>query len=288
MMPPIQRRTAARVLIVFVLGALTSVFASIFAVSAVFGALGGVSPRLGQFVTALVLCVALLLLTHVLQRRVNASLDDLGLTFNRSRIRTFALGFVISTALYLGVAGAQSAAVGARWMFAGLPGLNSALLGLIVTFVLVLAEELVFRGVALRHLQTLFGDRAAIVISAVLFGVYHVAQSDHWAMGAVFAFAMPALGGVLFAFAAIRSRGLALPLGLHMGGNWVQSAIAGFAPVDAHTTSALWRIPISADDVQTLMAPDVIARLPYLAAVALAALSVRMIVRRQGWQTATP
>src|SRR4029079_16572678 len=133
--------------------------------------------------------------------------------------------------------------------------------------------ELLFRGVALRYLRSLYGDRAAILLSGVLFGAYHLVQSQDWAMGAAFRFLMPTLGGLLFGWAALRSRGLALPLGLHLGANWVQSSIAGFAPnvlADA-PVHALWRIPISIDDVRVLTAPDIVPHLPYVIAMAVAA-----------------
>ena len=69
-------------------------------------------------------------------------------------------------------------------------------------------------------------------------------------MGLVFQFLMPTIGGLLFAWAAIRSGGLALPIGLHLGGNWVQASVAVFgphpAPGAAESFAGLWRIPISA------------------------------------------
>ena len=42
-------------------------------------------------------------------------------------------------------------------------------------------------------------------------------------MGWVFRLGMPTLGGLVFGVAMIRSGGLALPIGLHLGGNWVQA-----------------------------------------------------------------
>jgi uncharacterized protein len=122
---------------------------------------------------------------------------------------------------------------------------------------------------------------AGVLLSAFLFGVYHLMQSDHWAMGAVFTFLMPCLGGVLFGYAAVTSNGLALPLGLHLGGNWVQSALAGFAPLGSEAPLAMWQIPLSVAAVQTLTAPDLLPRLPYIAGVTLAAVVVWAMSRSQ-------
>ena len=150
----------------------------------------------------------------------------------------------------MAVAWVQSAMVGATWRFQGLRGVVIALGDLPLVGCLVLGEELLFRGVALRSLRALTGDRWAIALTAVAFGAYHVLGTQDRAMGLVFQFLMPALGGMLFAWAAVRSGGLALPIGLHLGGNWVQASVAVFGPLSAtaavQPVLGMWRIPISA------------------------------------------
>jgi hypothetical protein len=267
-------KSPAALLGVFVAGAVASLAAS----SVVIGATLGVLPAIGSAYTAvlisLVFSLALLALSRTLLRHEGASLRELGLVPTRERRRQFGTGFAISGLLFFAIAVTQAAMVHAPWQLQGVPGIRAALIGVLVTGVLTLTEELLFRGVALRYLRSLYGDRAATLLSAVLFGAYHLVQSDDWAMGAVFRFLMPTLGGLLFGWAALRSRGLALPLGLHLGANWVQSSIAGFAPnvlaADA-PVHALWRIPISIDDVRVLTAPDIGPHLPYVIAMAVAA-----------------
>ena len=266
-------KSPAALLGVFVVGAMASLAAS----SVVVGATLGVLPAIGSTYTAvlisLVFSLALLALSRTLLRHEGASLLELGLVPTRERRQQFGTGFAISGLLFFAIAVAQAAMVRAPWELQGVPGIRAALIGVLLTGVLTLTEELLFRGVALRYLRSLYGDRAAILLSAVLFGAYHLVQSDDWAMGAVFRFLMPTLGGLLFGWAALRSRGLALPLGLHLGANWVQSSIAGFAPnvlADA-PVHALWRIPISIDDVRVLTAPDIVPHLPYVIAMAVAA-----------------
>lgn len=264
-------------------GALASLVVSVSAVNAVIGMLG-LSSRAGNVLAiGLTMCIALIMLSHALQRAAGEPFSALGLSLDRARRREFLLGLALGIALFLGVAGAQSAMVRAQWEFAGPAGVIAAVAALGVTFVLVLVEELLFRGVALRQLRAMYGDWVAILLSALLFGAYHLVQSDTWAMGAVFAFLMPCLGGLLFGYAAVKSDGLALPLGLHLGGNWVQSALAGFAPVGSEGTHAVWRIAVSVADIRTLTAPDVFPRLPYLAGVAVSALAVWALSRSRGF-----
>ncbi len=165
--------------------------------------------------------------------------------------------------------------IGALWVFEGPGGGAAALAALPMVASSVLAEELLFRGVGLRYLRAVLDDRAAILISAVLFGAYHVVGSQNWGMGVVFQFLMPCLGGLLFAWAAVRSGGLALPIGLHLGGNWIQAAVVEFSDLQHRAASepvhALWRVPLAVGDTQILFSPDLLPRLPYILAVGIAA-----------------
>ena len=187
--------------------------------------------------------------------------------------------------LFLAVAAVQSAMVGATWQFTGIRGVAGAIADLPIVFCLVLAEELLFRGAVLRSLRELAGDRWAIVLTAVVFGLYHVLGTRYWAMGLVFHVLMPTLGGLLFAWAAVRSGGLALPIGLHLGGNWVQASVAVFGPhalpgAGAAAAAAVAEFRSARRDVQVLTAPDVLPHLPLLLAFAIAAALTWQRLRR--------
>jgi membrane protease YdiL (CAAX protease family) len=255
-------------------------------------ALGGVRPLVTMAAITAIASGGMLLATLALLKLEGESLLALGLPLDQRRLRELAAGFVVTSTLFLGVAAAQSAMVGARWQFAGGRGLLDALADLPLVLGLVLGEELLFRGAALRSLRALAGDRLAIGITAVAFGAYHVVGTQYWGMGLAFQFAMPAIGGLLFAWAAVRSGGLALPLGLHLGGNWVQSSVAVFAvrpATSAEPFHGLWHIPIGASDVQVLMAPDILPRLPLLLAFAIAAaLTAPRLARWRGAQPWPP
>ena len=264
-----QRRLTA-----FVAGSAGAIAASL-PLTAILTAPFGVSrTSIVMAVSSAIIAACVLALSIVMLRHENSTLKALGLPTYSVRTRDLGLGFIVSTALFLAVAGVQSAMVGASWSFQGTNGAAAALIGLPLVVCFVMAEELLFRGLALRYLRQLFGDRAAIVFSAVAFGVYHLVGSNDWAMGAFFRFLMPTLGGLLFGWAAVRSGGLALPIGLHLGGNWVQSSIAGFSAAgDASVVGqALWQIPSSASGMQYLTAPDLLQRLPYLVALAVASM----------------
>src|SRR5205085_7038454 len=136
-------------------------------------------------------------------------------------------GFVAGSALFGLVALVRASVVGATWHVTGAAGLRAALVGLPLALLLLLPEELLFRGYGFRQLRAFAGDHVALGLSAVAFGAYHLIGSGDYAMGAVWRFATPALGGIVFGIAAMRTRGLALPIGLHWGANWVEQCVLG-------------------------------------------------------------
>lgn len=269
----------ARRLLAFVVAAALAVAVSIPAAAFISVVLGLSRPDVAMALASGIISVALISLSAYLLRREGAPFAALGLPTSRTRVQELALGFGISAALFLAVAATQSAVVGASWHFQGVSGATSALAGLIMVASMVLAEELLFRGIGLRYLRAMYGDRAAIALSALLFGAYHLVGSQDWATGALFRFVMPALGGLLFGWAAIRSEGLALPIGLHLGGNWVQANVAGFTAPGVTGAPSVWRIPLSTTDMQALTAPDLLPRLPYLLAIGASAVLTWMFLR---------
>ena len=207
-------------------------------------------------------------------------LGSLGLLPTRRRAAEFGAGFAVASVLFALVAIVRAASVGATWTFDAASGARAAILGLPLVFVLMFSEELLFRGYAFRKAEALWGAPAALVGSSLLFGAYHVVGSGgYWGVGALFLFAMPALGGLVFGLAALRTGGLALPLGLHLGGNWVGASVLGLGVPGG---AALWAAPVDAVQAAWLMAPDLLPRLPYLVGVVLlVALVLRWPQRHQ-------
>jgi uncharacterized protein len=277
---------------IFGVGATASLVFAVAVGSAIIGLLGGARPLVAMALISALASAGVLLVTMALRRVGRARVAALGLPLDRRRLGELAVGFLITSTLFLAVAAVQSAMVGATWQFTGVRGLVGALADLPLVLCLVLGEELLFRGTVLRSVREMTGDRWAIALTAVAFGAYHVLGTQHWAMGLVFQFLMPTLGGLLFAWAAVRSGGLALPIGLHLGGNWVQASVAVFGPHAipgaTEATAGLWRIPISASDVQVLTAPDVLPRLPLLLAFAMAAALTHRLGRSRDAQLLLP
>lgn len=100
-------------------------------------------------------------------------------------------------------------------------------------FFLAMMEEVGFRGYSLVVLRNDLGVRQAIIISSILFALYHIANG--WSIAS--SFYGPAVWGLIFASAAIYTKGIAAPTGLHFAANLTTSAIG-----EQGNTSSLWTI----------------------------------------------
>lgn len=91
----------------------------------------------------------------------------------------------------------------------------------------VLFEELIFRGVLLFLLMKRFGDRAALLISSIAFGVYHWFTYEVFGQPVTMLMVLlvTGLAGALYGYAFIRTRSMYAAIGLHFGWNFVQSVL---------------------------------------------------------------
>jgi hypothetical protein len=86
-------------------------------------------------------------------------------------------------------------------------------------YVLVaIREELAFRGYPLFSLNYGFGLWISQLITFVIFSLEHIAGGMTWAQ----AFLGAGTGALLFGFAALKTKGIALPIGLHTAWNFGQ------------------------------------------------------------------
>lgn len=93
----------------------------------------------------------------------------------------------------------------------------------VISFILLfllaaLREELVFRSYALADLKVSLGPVCALAIITTLFILEHVAAGEPLITAVVGS----GMGGLLFGYAALKTRGLALPLSLHSAWNFGQ------------------------------------------------------------------
>ena len=130
--------------------------------------------------------------------------------------RFFALGFVVSLAavvLFLLVATITDVvrlSVNAR---PPSQVILCFLLMLIGGSALVVQEELIFRGYVLRTLEMGFNRSVGVLVTALLFGLFHIARAHASALGILNIFLM----GCFLAVVCVRTESLWSAIGLHCG-----------------------------------------------------------------------
>jgi membrane protease YdiL (CAAX protease family) len=160
-------------------------------------------------------------LTIVFARLDRVSLRDVGAAVDRRSFPRFALGVAIGLAV-VAVWAILSATVGhVHWVRRPLIKLPLILLAFLTYVALAGREELAFRGYPLRRLNERLGRTIAVVSVAVLFALEHRLGGVSWANALIGV----GTGSIVFSVAALVTRGLAVPLGIHAAWNFGQWAL---------------------------------------------------------------
>ena len=163
------------------------------------------------------------ILTHFLDGR---PLGSVGFAFHPRWKNEFAIGLIAGTAMLLAVAVAESLLGVARFSLDPEPGGKTALAGIWLFLMLLVAaadEELIFRGYPFQRLVDLAGPVIAVVMVSALFGAAHLRNPFQSWISTL----NTALVGVLLAICYLRTRALWLPLGIHFAWNFVQGYVLG-------------------------------------------------------------
>lgn len=162
-------------------------------------------------------CAGLLALSRFLMRIEKTPHTQLDLMVRVSSMSRFSIGVFLGVAsfvVHVAIVSAFAGPVRFEWV----PGVGA--MGAAIYFARFLStscmEELGFRGYALQRLTTNMGPWPAVCITAVAFGLSHLAYG--WDLQTIVLGVIP--GGLLWGMSAIATRGLAVPIGLHAAWNF--------------------------------------------------------------------
>jgi len=151
------------------------------------------------------------------------------------RLKQFFIGFLITATLCAIVQYAESLLKTSIWV------LNEKVTSQIILnafwwdFKSVLTEELIFRGALLYILIQKIGANKGILISAIAFGIYH--WFSFGVLGNILAMILVFIGtglmGYAWALAFAKTKSIMLPLGFHLGWNFVHNTIFSKGPLGA-------------------------------------------------------
>jgi len=144
-----------------------------------------------------------------------------GVSFNRNFAVHLGFGFLVGTAIL----GAQWAAMWAcghvHWERSPVVSMTTMTTTITAFIFLSAREEIAFHGFALRQLSAHFGLWPAQLGISIMFALEHVVGGNSW----LNALAGAGMGSLLFGMAAIATRGLAIPVGMHAAwntGDWLR------------------------------------------------------------------
>jgi len=109
-------------------------------------------------------------------------------------------------------------------------------------------EELLFRGILFRSVETWFGSWAALVVSSLVFGLTHLINPEATLEGALF---IAVEAGILLAAAYMLTRRLWLSMGFHVAWNYTQSAIFSSIVSGTEAAQGLIRSTVNGPDFLT-------------------------------------
>jgi membrane protease YdiL (CAAX protease family) len=172
------------------------------------------------------------------QRLRKRPMSELLGTFDSRWLRDLSRGVAGGAALMLVPATLLALSGAVQWR--GNPGARSALLAALFLHASVaIAEEALFRGFIFQRLIAGLGPWPAQVLLAAWFLLTHMDNPGmigtvRWLAGInIF------LASILFGLALLRTRSLALPIGLHFAANWVQGGLLGLGVSGSHEPGLL-------------------------------------------------
>ncbi|MEO6723369.1 MAG: type II CAAX endopeptidase family protein [Ferruginibacter sp.] len=176
-----------------------------------------------QILTALLTLIVALILTKLFSRWEKMPMKEAGIIPHRKSFSKFIIGWVIGVLLATLQPIIILATGHIKLEYA--TGFSSTMTATYFVWYLLLAfrEEVAFRGYPMFSLYRVAGAWFAILFTGIIFIAEHKAGGMNWASAIWGA----GVGSILFGIAALKTKGLALPTGLHAAWNFGQ-AMLGF------------------------------------------------------------
>jgi len=196
--------------------------------------------RNGDWVVA-VLFLFSMTATWVCTRLRKEPLSSVGWRLDGRWARELAWGFLLGGGAMLLAAGLIWAVGGVTWQLDATRSLRALSLGFGVFVLVALWEENLFRGFVFQRLVDGLGEWPAQLILALCFGLAHWGNPGMHGATKLWATLGIASAAVFLGLAYLRTRSLAMPIGIHLAWNWVQGNVLGFGV--SGTTQRGWLQP---------------------------------------------
>jgi len=176
------------------------------------------SAKMADILSILLATIFTFILVLIFVRWEKLSLKSVGITSGRRSASRFFIGYAVG--ILMAVTQALIVLRFGHFQLNRVPKITTTeiLSPLLLYFLVASREELVFRSYSLRSLNYSLTPALALLIMTAIFIFEHVVSGITWKMALLGSGA----GGILFGLAALKTKGLALPLGLHSAWNFGQ------------------------------------------------------------------
>jgi uncharacterized protein len=169
-----------------------------------------------------------LLATWACTRLRKEPLSSVGFRLNQRWFKEFGWGLLLGIVMLLMVVAIICLTGGVRFELDAARAWSTLLAGLYMFLFAALLEETLFRGFMFQRLVDGIGAWPAQIVLATLFALAHWGSPGMQGTTELVAFTDIFLAAVMLGLAYLRTRSLALPVGLHLGWNWTQGNVMGF------------------------------------------------------------
>jgi membrane protease YdiL (CAAX protease family) len=171
--------------------------------------------------------IGLIILTWIAFRLEKKNINVLGFLPLPKRFYQFLFGFALTAILSVLVNIFFAQRANFEWIRNQNFTIDHILNGSYNTFNSVAYEELIFRGYVLYKLLQLLGEKKAVIITSIAFGIYHWFTFGAWGNYPmmIWVFVTTGLWGLMFAYCYTRTGTILLATGLHWGWNFCDQIV---------------------------------------------------------------
>lgn len=171
--------------------------------------------------------ILIIIVTIICQLLRKRPITEITGNFNLSWTRQFFAGLATGAALMIFPAIILTLSGFANWQINDFT-FSTIFSGLIIFVGVALAEETLFRGFVFQRLIESLGQWPAQLLTAGMFLLTHLNNPGMTGTTKIFASLNIFIASVMFGLAFIKTKSLALPMGIHFMANFMQGAILGF------------------------------------------------------------
>jgi membrane protease YdiL (CAAX protease family) len=155
------------------------------------------------------------------------SIFELAGKLNKDWLRKLGAGLLLGSVLMIVPALVLNLAGYVQWQVNSISSMDF-MTNISVMLSVVIAEELLFRGFIFQRLIESLGTWPAQLLMGALFLLTHLGNPGMSGTVKIFASINIFIASILFGLAYIKTRSLAMPIGLHFMANFIQGNILGF------------------------------------------------------------